>query len=1062
MPTVRLTWEASSDDVAVASYRVYRNAVELAVVGAPALSYDDDTAEWNTTYIYGVEAIDTSGNVSVARATDSITLPDVDTVPPSAPGSLAGEPGHRSNRLTWAAATDNVGLQGYNVYRNGVRVGTLGPESLEFVDGGLSELTSYTYQVKALDSANEGAAATITVRTLSDQAVVYFATTGNDATGFGTVDSPFQTVTQANRHRISGQRVEFHHGQVHTGTLKPRQGMSYGVWGYGASTPQATIRASAGANAIEPQGPGALVEYLDAEALGGGCSIRSGSTGTGIQRFTYRRGRLHSDSLHGAQAQHLQDADWHIGPGVTVDAPNGHGFDLAGSGHVVGYGDVGTTNRDNVTISCGAWAVITAAAVACHVHDVTVSSSADAFWHGRSTMAEELNVDASSIAAGHYVHLWANPVGATGKSVLRRELVENAAAGVIVHARAFGGGLGPPEDVAIGKATIEHAAGTVLYRFLDGLGSLTVVDVAHAGTGGSVELSTPFSGAQWVIDYNAWQGAPTVVLDTITRTYDQFKIDTGNGQNDAPIGPLGFGGGWVPAQGSVLIDTGTQRLSDLGAVTFLWDGPDIGDKEAQPIAPPQPAQPTCLDVEVDAISVAWLSVPTTDEYEVYLNDVIVSTTSSTSIRIGGLVPGTPYNVRVAAINEVGGSLLSPARTCTTDLPEPPPLGNQPMHTGPLEFLELVGETGTAIEVGNGARVLAYVRNGLANQARLSAAEGCLCGVLERELGFVPTSPAADPAPWYDPRRPESAEFLGFYPYRIEGLRSSSETRTVYDRTTGLGGGTLGPAKTRARTFTVKGRLVANSSAAMEYGRQWLKGVLQQGGCAPCATKIARLRTACPSEDGSRDDVGEAILYDVGVLDWDEPDYPAVCGLEDWTITLAAGKGDIYRQPRLIVPTTGLNLGTGGCVDFRDWFCGTERSFRQVCGAVESPLFGTVCAIVTVEASDGDITAPVVISAYPPGSGCPPPVEIAPTARITIPTLPNGSALVVDSARHQIVYIDPNGDQHDGTPYVQLEAERGIPWIEAEPCRPAACVCVGSLRLCGASASVTIETQVRER
>src|SRR6266550_2063037 len=53
--------------------------------------------------------------------------------------------------LSWTASTDNVGVTGYEVRRNGASVGS--PTATSFDDGGLAASTSYSYQVRARDAA---------------------------------------------------------------------------------------------------------------------------------------------------------------------------------------------------------------------------------------------------------------------------------------------------------------------------------------------------------------------------------------------------------------------------------------------------------------------------------------------------------------------------------------------------------------------------------------------------------------------------------------------------------------------------------------------------------------------------------------------------------------------------------------------------------------------------------------------------------------------------------------------------------------------------------------------
>ena len=91
----------------------------------------------------------------------------VDQTPPSVPtGVKASRVTDRSVTLQWTAATDNVGVDGYDIYRNGTKVGS-SPAS-EYTDNGLEPMKTYTYSVKARDKANNISAAsqTVQVRTL--------------------------------------------------------------------------------------------------------------------------------------------------------------------------------------------------------------------------------------------------------------------------------------------------------------------------------------------------------------------------------------------------------------------------------------------------------------------------------------------------------------------------------------------------------------------------------------------------------------------------------------------------------------------------------------------------------------------------------------------------------------------------------------------------------------------------------------------------------------------------------------------------------------------------------
>jgi hypothetical protein len=95
---------------------------------------------------------------------------DDDTTPPGIPGNLAGtSPSYTRIDLTWNAASDaETGITAYKIYRDGVLAGT--STSTNFTDEGLTEGTTYDYQVAAVNGAGmEGTACpAVPVTTLAD------------------------------------------------------------------------------------------------------------------------------------------------------------------------------------------------------------------------------------------------------------------------------------------------------------------------------------------------------------------------------------------------------------------------------------------------------------------------------------------------------------------------------------------------------------------------------------------------------------------------------------------------------------------------------------------------------------------------------------------------------------------------------------------------------------------------------------------------------------------------------------------------------------------------------
>lgn len=79
------------------------------------------------------------------------TIPD--TTPPSAissPEAVASNNG-TTVQLAWLAATDNVGVTGYRISRNGTEIATT--QADYYLDTGLQAHTAYTYVISAVDAA---------------------------------------------------------------------------------------------------------------------------------------------------------------------------------------------------------------------------------------------------------------------------------------------------------------------------------------------------------------------------------------------------------------------------------------------------------------------------------------------------------------------------------------------------------------------------------------------------------------------------------------------------------------------------------------------------------------------------------------------------------------------------------------------------------------------------------------------------------------------------------------------------------------------------------------------
>ncbi|MEO3856951.1 discoidin domain-containing protein [Acrocarpospora sp. B8E8] len=148
---VQLTWTASTDNVGVTGYDIYANNQLRASVGN--VTTYTDTQPLSATVTYFVRAKDAAGNQSANSNSVTRQGQTGDTQNPTVPGNLAyTEPASGQIRLTWTASTDNVGVTGYDVYRNGAVAASVAGNVLTYTDNQPATAT-VTYHVRAKDAA---------------------------------------------------------------------------------------------------------------------------------------------------------------------------------------------------------------------------------------------------------------------------------------------------------------------------------------------------------------------------------------------------------------------------------------------------------------------------------------------------------------------------------------------------------------------------------------------------------------------------------------------------------------------------------------------------------------------------------------------------------------------------------------------------------------------------------------------------------------------------------------------------------------------------------------------
>ncbi len=198
-----LRWTASTDNVGVAYYDIYRDGQALGTVGGSTLTAQLVLVPGASWGVY-VNARDAAGNVSQASTSLRVNIPQcqADTQPPSTPTGLRGTVAGTTATLNWTAATDNVAVVAYDIYRDNAPVGTTG--TLGYTDAGLAANTTYQYALAARDAQGNvsprGPALSLTSGSACTDAICSAESMANDTDiPWGLVALPDGTVLYSRR-----------------------------------------------------------------------------------------------------------------------------------------------------------------------------------------------------------------------------------------------------------------------------------------------------------------------------------------------------------------------------------------------------------------------------------------------------------------------------------------------------------------------------------------------------------------------------------------------------------------------------------------------------------------------------------------------------------------------------------------------------------------------------------------------------------------------------------------------------------------------------------------------
>ncbi|MDO9269544.1 MAG: right-handed parallel beta-helix repeat-containing protein [Methylobacter sp.] len=146
---VNLAWNASTDNVSVTGYKIYRNGTEIG--SNAATSFTDTTVAGGITYNYTVKAYDAAGNLSVASNTSTVNTPQ-STSTVSISSYSAGSITANSATIKWTTNVPSTGVVSYGTSATNlssqVSAGTQATSQSVQITG-LTSGTVYYYKISA-------------------------------------------------------------------------------------------------------------------------------------------------------------------------------------------------------------------------------------------------------------------------------------------------------------------------------------------------------------------------------------------------------------------------------------------------------------------------------------------------------------------------------------------------------------------------------------------------------------------------------------------------------------------------------------------------------------------------------------------------------------------------------------------------------------------------------------------------------------------------------------------------------------------------------------------------
>lgn len=246
---------------------------------------------------------------------------------------------------------------------------------------------------------------------------------------------------------------------------------------------------------------------------------------------------------------------------------------------------------------------------------------------------------------------------------------------------------------------------------------------------------------------------------------------------------------------------------------------------------------------------------------------------------------------------------------------------------------LTQEDSLDVELWNAARLKAYVDAGFKPngvQVRVSKyCDGLVSALSDPAPVYTTPSDPDNPAPWYSPADPSSADFAGLMILGIEGWETAPFTRTLTDRISH--GAVLGRGRYAPRTMVVDALLIGRTCCSLQSGLRWLTSVLDKNCASPQGRQMEYFEccpgSACDSSDPTPTDyndhrrilrqtgltVGVAITEKIGNKSC--ANCKSGCTTIRVTFTLASGDPFSYGDPLCQTHTSFRDPAMDDCLKF---------------------------------------------------------------------------------------------------------------------------------------------------